>query len=105
YVKDASRSIGVVSRLLSRDASEHDRIKQENAQIRARHAGRERKESLLDVETARRNAFATDWRANPPAVPRYTGRRVFDIPLANLREYIDWTPFFHAWGMKASYPG
>ncbi|HEX6958185.1 MAG TPA: methionine synthase [Ferrovibrio sp.] len=105
YVKDASRCIATVSRLLGNAEGEHRELKQEYATVREQHAGRVQKEIFVSLADARANAHATDWETYVPPVPRHTGTRAFDIPLGVVREYIDWTPFFQAWGMRGSYPG
>lgn len=105
YVKDASRCIATVAQLLSSDAASRDALKKEYATVREQHARRARKEKLVSLESARANAAKLDWKAYSPPVPRHTGTRAFDLPLVKLRDYIDWTPFFHAWGLRGSYPG
>src|SRR5690606_10740224 len=105
YVKDASRCIGTVARLLGSGADAHHELEQEYATVREQHARRTKKENFITLAEARANAHPIDWNQYAPPAPRHTGTRAFDIPLATLRVYIDWTPFFHAWGMRGSYPG
>ncbi|HEX7046823.1 MAG TPA: methionine synthase [Gammaproteobacteria bacterium] len=105
YVKDASRCISTVSKLLGNHDVSHHEFKQEHTTIREQHARRTKKENFISLEDARANAQMTDWKNYTPPVPRHTGTRAFDIPLQKLRDYIDWTPFFQAWGMRGSYPG
>ncbi|HEX7029580.1 MAG TPA: methionine synthase [Gammaproteobacteria bacterium] len=105
YVKDASRCIATVSRLLGNREDAHREFKQEYDAVREQHARRAKKENHVSLDDARANAHAIDWQRYSPPVPRHTGTRAFDIPLAKLRDYIDWTPFFQAWGMRGSYPG
>jgi 5-methyltetrahydrofolate--homocysteine methyltransferase len=60
---------------------------------------------LVPLETARARCTPIDWRAEDLSVPEFTGVRVLDdFPLATLRAFIDWTPFFHAWELKGVYP-
>jgi 5-methyltetrahydrofolate--homocysteine methyltransferase len=105
WVKDASRSVHAVSRLLH-DPDYAAELKTQHAATRKRHAGRnQRKTRVLSLEEARSNPLQTDWNEYAPAEPLQPGQHVFDnIPVAELRPYIDWTPFFHTWEMKGSYP-
>jgi 5-methyltetrahydrofolate--homocysteine methyltransferase len=107
HVLDASRAVGVVSRLLSpRERPGFlARTREEYAQLRERHAGRKEKADLLPLEDARKNRFPVDWEAYEPPAPRTTDLQVFDDePLGQLRDYIDWTPFFHAWEIRGKHP-
>ncbi len=61
--------------------------------------------TLMPIEAARANATPIAWRSEDIATPTVTGVQVEgDFPLATLREYIDWTPFFHTWELKGVYP-
>jgi 5-methyltetrahydrofolate--homocysteine methyltransferase len=72
--------------------------------IRAQHAGK-KGPTLIPLSAARANAFATDWRAYAPPVPRATGRREFRyVDLADIARFIDWGPFFQAWELSGPYP-
>ncbi|MBW1879485.1 MAG: methionine synthase, partial [Deltaproteobacteria bacterium] len=108
-VKDASRAVGVMGKLLSgahRDAY-RAAVKEEMAEIRERHKGRKAREKTRSLRSARRNKLPIDWTREPPApAPRKVGVQRFDEhDLAALTERIDWTPFFHAWELKgASFP-
>ncbi|MBX3460712.1 MAG: methionine synthase [Planctomycetes bacterium] len=105
HVIDASRCVGVVSRLLSAEqrdafiAETHD----DYARIREKHQGGAAAHTLLPLAQARENAARLDFGATrPPARP---GRHVLaDYPLEELRERIDWTPFFQAWELAGRYP-
>ncbi len=105
HVLDASRAVGVVGDLLSderADAFIAD-VRAEYEEIRAGFAERDR--SLVPLEAARANALRIDWAATPPLAPRRPGIHVFDpYPLAELVEYVDWTPFFHAWEVRGRFP-
>ena len=60
---------------------------------------------MVSIQEARARRTAIEWRAEDLATPEFTGVRVIeDAPLATLRDYIDWSPFFHAWGLKGVYP-
>ncbi len=108
YVNDASRAVGVVSSLLSRDARERyvNDIRAEYARIAAAHARGEETKQRLSLVDARNNALALNWSGNyvPPA-PHITGtQKLDDIPIAELVDYIDWTPFFSTWELTGKYP-
>ena len=63
------------------------------------------KQKTISLEAARARHTPIEWRAEDLPVSEFTGVRVLDdFPLATLREYIDWTPFFHAWELKGVYP-
>ena len=107
WVKDASRAVGVAQNLISEEfrTSFVEKIKAEYVEVRAAHQGRQVKTKWLTLEQARRNKTAIDWSSYQPPAPKQPGVHVFaDFPLEELREYIDWTPFFHAWELKGSYP-
>jgi 5-methyltetrahydrofolate--homocysteine methyltransferase len=108
HVKDASRAVGVVQNLLSetRRAAFTRDLAAEYEEVRRKHAGRRGKTRLVSIEKARANRTPIEWEGYEPPQPSFTGVKVFDdYPLSRLRPYIDWTPFFHSWQMKASYPG
>ena len=107
YVKDASRAVGVASNLLSDDLRRDfiANLKSEYDEVRQRHAGKQQRIAWLTLEAARHNKLKIDWQANPPVRPKQLGVTVLDdYPLAELVEYIDWTPFFQAWELVGSYP-
>ncbi|TDJ42573.1 MAG: methionine synthase [Gammaproteobacteria bacterium] len=107
YVKDASRSVGVVQKLISandRNAFITD-IKEECRKRRERHARKSDKTVYLSLEQARENQSAIDWTNYEPPAPVQSGIQVFDdISLAVLKEYIDWMPFFNAWEFHGKFP-
>nr|NIO58426.1 dihydropteroate synthase [Acidobacteriota bacterium] len=95
HVLDASRAVGVVSKLLNpkERAGFVARTREEYAQLRERHEGRRDKRELLPLAEARANPFPVDWTAYQPPEPTRTGVEVFpDQSIAELVEYIDWTP-------------
>jgi 5-methyltetrahydrofolate--homocysteine methyltransferase len=63
------------------------------------------RQTVVSLEAARARRTPIEWRAEDLPVPAFTGVRVLDnFPLATLRDFIDWTPLFHAWGLKGVYP-
>ncbi|MGC1777208.1 MAG: methionine synthase [Xanthobacteraceae bacterium] len=108
YVNDASRAVGVVSTLLSREnrARMIADVRAEYVRIAAAHGRGEATKQRLSLADARANALRLDWsgRYAPPA-PHFFGTRIFaDIPLGELVEYIDWSPFFATWELTGKYP-
>jgi 5-methyltetrahydrofolate--homocysteine methyltransferase len=108
YVNDASRAVGVVSALLSRETRAHtiNEVRAEYARIAAAHARGEATKHRLSLADARLNALKLNWSGNyqPPA-PRLMGtHRLADIAIAELVDYIDWTPFFATWELKGKFP-
>ena len=106
YVQDASKAAGVLSNLENAKlrGSFCAEVEQEQERLRETFANR-RTEELVAYESACANAFDLSWQEQELAKPEFLGARQFDkVDLAVLREYIDWTPFFHAWGLKGIYP-
>src|SRR5215217_497770 len=107
HVKDASRPVGVVQNLVSEDrrASYAEQIAADYVRVREKHAGRRSQTRLTTLERARANGVRIDWDNYTPPKPRVLGIRTFDdYALGEIRPYIDWTPFFHSWQLKGSYP-
>jgi 5-methyltetrahydrofolate--homocysteine methyltransferase len=105
HVLDASRAVPVTTSLLSEDGKA-EFVAQHRADYEAiRKAHAAPKAKLLSLEQARKRRTPIVWREEDISVPIKTGVQVLDnFPLATLREYIDWTPFFHTWGLKGVYP-
>jgi 5-methyltetrahydrofolate--homocysteine methyltransferase len=105
HVLDASRAVPVTSSLLS-DEGKPAFVAQHDADyeaLRVAHAAP--RQTVITLEAARARRTPIEWRAEDLAVPAFTGVRVLDdFPLATLREFIDWSPLFHAWGLKGVYP-
>ncbi|WP_433933545.1 methionine synthase [Sorangium cellulosum] len=105
HVVDASRAVPVTTSLLSEEGkpafvAQH---RAEYEKLRRLHSAPKHK--LVPLEAARANRTPLEWRAEDLPVPEFIGARVLeDFPLATLREYIDWTPFFHTWELKGVYP-
>jgi 5-methyltetrahydrofolate--homocysteine methyltransferase len=105
HVLDASRAVPVTTSLLSEDGkadfvarhrADYEALRKTHAAPRAR---------LMPLERARQQRSTIQWRSEDLSTPEFTGVRVLDnFPLATLREYIDWTPFFHTWELKGVYP-
>lgn len=128
WVKDASRSVPVVAQLLSDELRPKlmAEVKADFDSLRARHAAKTTERPLVSIEKAREQATPIDWSGYRPPVPhlvaaqekellrRQSGTRnrtvtqfvrtFKDYPIAELRDYIDWGPFFLAWEMKGRFP-
>ncbi len=105
HVLDASRAVPVTTSLLS-DDGKVEFVAQHRAGYEAlRKAHSAPRQQVLSLEAARKRRTPIEWRAEDLPVPAFTGVRVLDdFPLATLREFIDWSPFFHTWGLKGLYP-
>jgi len=106
HVLDASRSVGVVSSLLS-DEQRPGFLEQTRAdyqRLREEHAGKTREKKMLTLEAARANRTLIDWSAYQPPRPEFTGVRALEVPLETLIDFIDWSPFFHTWELRGRFP-
>jgi 5-methyltetrahydrofolate--homocysteine methyltransferase len=105
HVLDASRAVPVTTSLLSPEGkapfvAQHFA---EYERLRRMHAAPAQK--LLPLSAARDRRTKITWRSEDVPQPEHTGVRVLeDVSLATLRDYIDWTPFFHTWELKGVYP-
>lgn len=107
HVLDASRSVPVVSNLINKDnrAKLIEDIKEEYAQLREHHAQRTSGKKFISINDARANKLLLDWSNYKPKRPNAPGVHVLNnIPISEIREYIDWTPFFITWELKGKYP-
>lgn len=105
HILDASRAVPVTTSLLS-DESRAAFVEQHHAEyerVRRSYSGPQQKSVPLSEARVRRTPI--EWRPEDLPQPAFIGVRALDdFPLATLREFIDWSPFFHAWGMKGIYP-
>jgi len=105
HVLDASRAVPVTTSLLNEEAripfiANH---RAEYEELRKAHSAPKRKLMAFDAACAKRTPIT--WRAEDVPMPEFTGVRVLDdFPLATLREFIDWSPFFHTWELPGVYP-
>lgn len=109
HVLDASRSVAVVSSLLTKNQAENEafvkNIKTEYEQIRIQRASRQSAKQYLTLEQARANKLRLDWDNYTPPIPKFAGIKTFEqYPLDELSAYIDWTPFFQSWQLAGKYP-
>lgn len=107
HVLDASRSVTVCSTLMSQENrnSYINTIKEEYAKAREAHLNKRSDKRFLGIDEARSNKYQIDLERFVPVKPSFTGTKVFEaFPLKELVPYIDWTPFFHTWELRGSYP-
>jgi 5-methyltetrahydrofolate--homocysteine methyltransferase len=105
HVLDASRAVPVATSLLS-DESKNNFVAQHRSDYEAiRQAHAAPRQSGVSLQEARARRTPIEWRAEDLPQPSCTGVQVLDkFPLETLREFIDWSPFFHTWGLKGLYP-
>jgi len=107
YVKDASRAVGVVGKLLNdqqRDAFAAE-IAEDQEALRVRRGQGGTRKRHIPLDAARARGFEWSPSEQPPVEPAQTGIiPVEGVDVATLRPYIDWTPFLHAWQIRSSYP-
>src|SRR2546425_1162704 len=108
HVTDASRAVGVVGHLMNPAtvAAFADQVQRGQAEARQKHLERQVDIPLLTLEEARGRKLQLNWTSNgTPPQPAFTGSRVLkEVPLADLIPFIDWSPFFHVWELRGTYP-
>lgn len=106
WVKDASRSVPILAALLSdtQRPTVMAEVKADYDSLRERHAAKHDR-PMLSIADARANRTPVEWTDYQPPAPLQSGVHVLaDYPVAELRDYIDWQPFFNAWEMKGKFP-
>ena len=107
HVRDASKVIGVASKLLSQSekAGFVKEIETEYESLRQKHLSNKKDKVYITLEKARKNKFQPDWDLVPVTKPQFLGTKVLkEFPLEEIRPYIDWTFYFHAWKLNGKYP-
>lgn len=106
YVQNASRTVGVVSSLLSATLKEDfvARTRKEYETVRIQHARKKPRTPPVSLQAARDNATSIDWESYTPPVPHRSGVSQVEASIETLRNYIDWTPFFMTWSLAGKYP-
>lgn len=111
YVTDASRAVGVVSQLLGDTKADYTAgLRTEYQKAREAHQRGQSAKARLTLKEARDNPWTPkqaggDWKTYSPPKPTFLGTKTLtDYPLENLRDFIDWTPFFATWELKGRYP-
>ncbi|MBE9584530.1 methionine synthase [Mucilaginibacter sp. JRF] len=107
HVLDASRSVTVCSNLMNPTVRDNyvDGIKEEYAKAREAHLNKRNDKRFVSIDDARRMKCNINLNGSIPNKPTFTGVKVIEsFPLEQLLPYIDWTPFFHTWELRGSYP-
>ncbi len=107
HVLDASRSVGVVSNLLNKETRNKfiEEIKNEYERLRKSHYKKQTDKAFLSIQEARKNKLQLDWNNYKITPPKKLGLTILkNYPLNELKNYIDWTPFFQVWELKGRYP-
>ncbi len=107
YVTDASRAVGVVAGLMSKEERPKQiaKVREEYKTVAESYARGQAEKSRAPLAQARANHLKLDWKGYTPQKPSFLGTRSFkSYDLAELARYIDWTPFFQAWELKGQYP-
>ncbi|WP_421774705.1 methionine synthase [Gracilimonas sp.] len=107
HVLDASRAVSIAGDVISEKRRNGVRleVKKEYEELRKQHENRQSRKELLTYEEAKANKIDIDWTEYEPPRPSFLGTRVFDdYPISELRNYIDWSPFFRTWMLTGKYP-
>ncbi len=106
HVNDASRAVTVAGNLLNSETKEKytQDIRSEYDALREGYLNRSRDKNFLTIEQARANKLQLDWNKYTPAKPNFVGTKTVEVAIADLVEYIDWTPFFNSWELYGKYP-
>jgi len=107
HVLDASRSVGVCSNLMNKDFRDEfiQNTKDEYEKAREAHLNKRSDKRFVSIDDARNLKMQINLNGSIPPKPTFTGTKVFEAyPLEELVPYIDWTPFFHTWELRGSYP-
>jgi 5-methyltetrahydrofolate--homocysteine methyltransferase len=106
HVNDASRSVAVVSELLSERSEAYKQgLREDYEKVREGYLKNRTKKETLTAEEARNNAFKIDWSKANITKPKFLGvQKIENQPLAELVDLIDWTPFFKTWQLHGKFP-
>ena len=107
HVNDASKSVPVASSLISKDLRDAFMVEvnKDYERVREQNKNAQSQNKFVSLNEARENKFPIDWKKLEVVEPSFLGNKVFtNYDLKEIAEYIDWTPFFHSWEMKGSYP-
>ena len=105
-VRDASKVAQIVGALLNKEKKKGFSTENHRKQERLRvNFGNKTKDSLLSKEEAYKKRLRLDWKKENIAIPSFLGlKQIVELPIEEIRPYIDWTFFFKAWQMRGSYP-
>jgi 5-methyltetrahydrofolate--homocysteine methyltransferase len=107
HVNDASKSVPVASSLISKELRDNfmAELNVDYERIREQNKNAQSQNKFISLQEARANKYKIDWDKSKIPEPKFIGTKIFnDYDLKEIVEYIDWTPFFHSWEMRGSYP-
>ncbi|MCC6369814.1 MAG: methionine synthase [Bacteroidia bacterium] len=107
HVNDASKSVPVASSVISNElrGAFMEELNKDYARIREQNKNAQSQNKFIALHEARANKFPVNWQEHQSVAPTFTGNKVLNnYDLKEIAEYIDWTPFFHSWELKGSYP-
>jgi 5-methyltetrahydrofolate--homocysteine methyltransferase len=106
HVNDASRAVTVAGNLLNVHTNTNytQEIRAEYDTLREGYLNRSRDKNFLTIEQARANKLQLDWSQYKPSIPNFIGTKTVEVDIADLVNYIDWTPFFNSWELYGKYP-
>ena len=106
HVNDASRAVTVAGNLLNVQTNTNytQEIRAEYETLREGYLNRSRDKNFLTIEQARSNKLQLDWSQYTPSIPNFIGTKTVEVDIADLVNYIDWTPFFNSWELYGKYP-
>jgi 5-methyltetrahydrofolate--homocysteine methyltransferase len=105
HVHDASKSVSVSQKLMSKQRFTFKKELDIEYQLLKDSYNNNKSNKLISIDEARKNKFTFDWDNYNPIKPTFEGIKYFDnIPVEEIIDYIDWTPFFNAWGFNSRFP-
>jgi 5-methyltetrahydrofolate--homocysteine methyltransferase len=106
YVLDASKSVPIASKLLTKTANDFETdLKKHYEAMRVEYASRQPRVDYVSLSDARINKVRIDWKNYTPAKPNFIGTKVMkNYDLNEIRQFIDWSPFFSTWELAGTYP-
>jgi 5-methyltetrahydrofolate--homocysteine methyltransferase len=106
HVNDASRAVTVAGNLLNVQTNTNytQEIRAEYDTLREGYLNRSRDKNFLTIEQARANKLQLEWSQYTPSIPNFIGTKTVEVDIADLVNYIDWTPFFNSWELYGKYP-
>ncbi len=107
HVLEASRAVSIAGDVISKQRREGVKleVKKEYEKLREQHENRQNRKELLSYKDAQQNKTDIDWLGYEPPKPSFLGEKIFeDYPISELRNYIDWSPFFRTWMLTGKYP-
>ena len=103
---DASKAVALASNLMQKETNLAFKksIRTEYDKLREDYLSRSRDKNFLSIEDARKNKLKLDWNNYKPVKPKFIGTKTIQVDLADLVDFIDWTPFFQSWELFGKYP-